>query len=153
MASTKAASKKSGSKQPAANPQPQCNGAVKGAVVVRIKLNERLTYTLTVKGARPTFTLNDVVANVNLLTDTSQPTATLPDVVYSRVWPRDAHDQINVDTNHTLNMVFLDNTTEYKYKVVHTLADGTSDTLIDCTYKLGPNVHFFPQTLRVFTDK
>lgn len=119
------------------------------AVFLEVTKGETLSYSLTVFGPVPTFTLVDVNTDKLLMSHLDTPSATSPNVVYMREWPL-PQDKVSVDSNHTLGMHFIAST-KYEYKVTHHRKDGTVNTLIDMVYK-GKLNDFYAQVLGVTTD-
>jgi hypothetical protein len=125
-----------------------CRGTAHSQIFVNVKKGEFLKYSVTARGAKTTFALVDKKFGSVLLSDADTPAQTSPDVVFERQWPL-AHDQVAVDTDHTLGMHFIDPSTKYTYKVTLHRPDGTQDTVQDCDFSVSGDEFFFPQVLKV----
>jgi hypothetical protein len=90
-------------------------------VFLEASFGETLQYEVTVRGAVPLFTLTDSKANRLLLSHKDPPSATSPDVVFTRQWPLGL-DVPMVTSSHTLGMLFTA-AISYTY-VVHLLSPG-----------------------------
>ena len=132
--------------------KPDCDAGSTDIVIIKVKKGESLTHSVTVRGAKATFALKDEHVGAILITDDDDPVHTLPDVVYERNWPL-GHDDVKVDTNHTLSMIFIDATSQYVWKVVHHREDGTDNIVSNCTYKGTATDHSFSSFIKVVSVK
>jgi len=102
------------------------------AVFLDATAGEYLLYKVTVRGAKPVFTLVDSQTNKLLLSNKDSPATTSPNVIYERRFPRPS-DQTLQATSHTMGFHFLA-AISYRYEVERQLANGTSEVLMDISY-------------------
>lgn len=123
------------------------------AVFVDLSDDESLTYRVTARGPQPLFTLLDQPANRLLMSNESDPVATMPSVIFERRWPL-AGDPTHA-TRHVLGMQFLNlpppaPPTSYRYVVEKNKSDGTTELVMDITYTSADRESFM-QSLQVNT--
>ena len=119
------------------------------AVFLDASNDEHLIYRVTVKGAKPIFALVDSQTQQLLLSSKNPPDATMPAVVFERQWPLSS-DQTQLATSHTMGFQFLA-AISYRYEVELIRADGTSESVMDITYKSTEPEDAFFQDLQITT--
>jgi hypothetical protein len=119
------------------------------AVFVDVSAGDKLIFRVTVRGAAPIFTLVDSQTHRRLMSSDDQPVATMPAVVFVRIWPK-VGDQVLAGTSHTMAFQFFA-AISYRYEVELNRADGTSDLVLDITYSANEPEEEFFQDLQVTT--
>ena len=121
-----------------------------GAVIVDVTHGDHLTYKVTVRGATPAkFTLVDANTKTLIWSSAEGPTATDPDFVYEREWPKAGDSaQPQTQTSHSMGFQFL-GVREIKYEVVLHHEIGIPMTLFDIDYQTSEDNENYTEDLMV----
>ena len=120
------------------------------AVLVDVSHHDSLLYRVTVRGATPgRFTLIDGRTKTLIWSSSEAPTATSPNFVYERSWPKPI-DSVSTQTSHSMGFQFL-GIREIKYEVELHHKLGSPAKIFDIDYKATEDVDSFFEDLDVTT--